>query len=93
MNQVLVMSRDGQYTTALGPNLGIWILIGYNSNLAVILRFGEIQITRQIAQISKSIKAYKTYGTEIFETPNLNITAKLKLYPIKIHIPKLGPKQ
>ena len=27
-------------STAWGPNLGIWILIGYNFNFAVILTFG-----------------------------------------------------
>ena len=32
------------------------------------------------------------HGIEIFESPNLNIMAKLKLYPIKIHIPELGPQ-
>ena len=26
-------------------------------------------------------------GTEIFESPNFNLMAKLKLYPDKIHIP------
>ena len=48
----------------------IWILFGYNFNFAVILKFGEIPITRKIAQISKSIKAYKMHGIEIFESPN-----------------------
>ena len=43
--------------TASRPNLGIWILFGYNFNF----------------------------------TANFNITAKLKLYPNKIHILKLGP--
>ena len=71
--------------------MGVWILFGYNFNFAVILRFGEIEINRKIAQISKSMKAYKKHGIEIFESPNLNIKAKLKLYPNKIHIPKLGP--
>ena len=33
------------------------------------------------------------HGIEISESPNLNIMAKLKLYPIKIHIPKLGPQE
>ena len=69
----------------------IWILFGYNFNFAVILTFGEIQINRKIAQISKSTKAYKKHRIEIFESPNLNIKAKLKLYPNKIHIPELGP--
>ena len=55
----------------------IWVL-----NFAVILRIGEIQINRKIAQISKSIKAYNKHGIEIFE---------LKLYPNNIHIPELGP--
>ena len=32
------------------------------------------------------------HGIEIFESPNLYRMAKLKLYPIKIHIPKLGPQ-
>ena len=32
------------------------------------------------------------HGIEIFESPNLNITPTLKLYPIKIHMPKLGPQ-
>ena len=61
--------------------MGIWILIVYNLNFSVILKFGEIKINRKIAQISKSIKAYEKHGIEIFESPNLNIKAKLKLYP------------
>ena len=61
----------------------------YNISFAVILRFGEIQINQKIAQISKSIKAYKKHGIDIFEFPNLNIKAKLKLYPNKIYIPEL----
>ena len=32
------------------------------------------------------------HGIEIFESPILNITAKFKLCPIKIHIPELGPQ-
>ena len=60
--------------------------------MPLLLKFGEIQITQEIAQISKSIEVYKMHGSEIFESLNLNITAKLKLYPIKIHIPKLGPQ-
>ena len=47
--------------TAQGPNSGIWMLFGYNFNFAVILRFEEIQINQKIAQISKSIKAYKMH--------------------------------
>ena len=62
----------------------------WNFNFAVIFRFGEIQINRKIAQIFKSIKAYKKHGIKIFESPNLNIKARLKLYPNKIHIPELG---
>ena len=73
-----------------GPNSGTWILFGCNFNFAVILRFGWILITRQIAQISKSTKANKMHGIELFESPNLNIMAKLKLYPFKIHIVELG---
>ena len=42
--------------------------------------------------MSKSINGYKMYGIKIFESPNLNITAKLKSYPFTIHIPKLGPQ-
>ena len=59
--------------TAWGPNLGIWILIGFSFNFAVILRFVEIEITRKIAQISKSIKAYNMHEIKIFESPNLNM--------------------
>ena len=68
-------------STAWGPNLGIWILFGYNFNFAVMLKFGQIKITWQIAQISKSTKAYKMHGIEIFESPNFNITAKIKVIP------------
>ena len=56
-------------------------LIGYNFNFAFILRFREIQINRKFAQISKSIKAYEKHGIQIFESPNLNIKAKIKIIP------------
>ena len=43
-SSLYAMNRDQvplstQYSTAWGPNLGTWILIGYNFNFAVILRF------------------------------------------------------
>ena len=57
----------------------------------MLLRFGEIQKNRKIGQISKSIKAYKKHGIEIFKSLNLNKKANLKLYPNKIDTPELGP--
>ena len=72
----------------------MWILIGYNFNFAVILRFREIQRLHRFPKAYKRAykKAYKKHGIEIFESPNLNVKAKLKLYPNRIHIPELGPQ-
>ena len=49
------------------------------------MKFGDFQIKWKITQISKSIKAYKKHGIEIFEFPNLNIKAKLKTVGFGFH--------
>ena len=78
---------------AWGPNLGIWIFFGYNFNFVIILRFGDSKISIPCILQALVLLEICAICQVIHIHPNLNITAKSKLYPKKIYIPKLNPGQ